>query len=93
MFADDEADRKKKKKTKAALEQVGLSVKSKFGPENADGIKKNNAVSKRVMQPEVPFLVMEKAAKDQKEVHTILTLFSNYSYICHLIVIRSLMVA
>lgn len=68
LMDDDEADRKKKKKTKAAVEQVGLSIKSKFGSENADGIKKNHAVSKRVMQPEGSFLAMEKIAKDQKEV-------------------------
>lgn len=67
-FVDDEADRKKKKKTKAAVDQVGLSIKSKFSSENADGIKKNNAVSKRVMQPEGSFLVMDRIAKDQKEV-------------------------
>ncbi|XP_057812451.1 transcription initiation factor TFIID subunit 1 isoform X2 [Salvia miltiorrhiza] len=67
LMDDEEAERKRKKKTKAAVEQVGLSIKSKFGPENADGIKKNNAVSKRVMQPEGSYLVMEKI-KDQKEI-------------------------
>ncbi|KAL9174486.1 hypothetical protein ABFS82_02G055100 [Erythranthe guttata] len=67
LMDDDEADRKKKKKTRAVVEKEGLPFKSKFGPENADGIKKNNAVSKRIMQPEVSFVLTERITKDQNE--------------------------
>ncbi|KAL0384418.1 UNVERIFIED_CONTAM: Transcription initiation factor TFIID subunit [Sesamum radiatum] len=71
--ADDEADRKKKKKTRAAVEQVGVAYKSKSVPENTDGIKKTNTASKRIVQPEGSFVSMEKITKDQKEVLACLT--------------------
>lgn len=49
---------------------VEKAFKSKSGPENADGIKKSNAVSKRIMQPETFLALTEKFTKDQNEVHT-----------------------
>ncbi|KAL0365199.1 UNVERIFIED_CONTAM: Transcription initiation factor TFIID subunit [Sesamum angustifolium] len=67
LMDDDEADRKKKKKTRAAVEQVGLSYKSKSVPESADGIRKTNAASKRIVQPEGSFVSMEKLIKEEVE--------------------------
>ncbi|KAL6494586.1 hypothetical protein OROGR_031386 [Orobanche gracilis] len=67
LMDDDEADRKRKKRTKM-LEQAGPSFKSKFGPENFDRIKKNNAVVKRILQPEeVSFVFTERVFNDQNE--------------------------
>ncbi|GFP86800.1 transcription initiation factor TFIID subunit 1 [Phtheirospermum japonicum] len=67
LMDDEEADRKKKKKTKG-VEQVGPAFKSKFGPENGDRIKKNNAFVKRVMQPEEgsSFGLTERVTHDLK---------------------------
>ncbi|KAK4491192.1 hypothetical protein RD792_001924 [Penstemon davidsonii] len=67
LMDDEEADRKKNKKTRAVVEQSGLAFKSKFGPENTAGVKKNNAVTKRIMQPESSYLSTESIARDQKE--------------------------
>ncbi|KAL3617303.1 hypothetical protein CASFOL_038848 [Castilleja foliolosa] len=66
LMDDDEADRKKKAK---GVEQVRPAFKSKFGPENGDRIKKNNAIVKRVMQPEEgsSFVLTEGVTHDQGE--------------------------
>lgn len=58
---------------------VEKAFKSKSGPENADGIKKSNAVSKRIMQPETFLALTEKFTKDQNEVHTCSKFKSNLS--------------
>ncbi|KAL8541845.1 hypothetical protein ACS0TY_002914 [Phlomoides rotata] len=68
LMDDDEADRKKKKKTRPVVEPVGLSMMSKFGPETPDGTKKNNTISKRILQPEGSFPIAEKVSKNQTEV-------------------------
>lgn len=68
-FAEEEADQKKKK-TGAVVKQVGLAFKSNFGPENADGINKNNPVTKRTVQrPADSFSSRDNIMNDQKEVH------------------------
>lgn len=51
------------------MEQVGLSMMSKFGPETPDGTKKSNAISKRIVQPERSFPAVEKISKNQTEVY------------------------
>ncbi|KAL6531294.1 Transcription initiation factor TFIID subunit 1 [Orobanche hederae] len=67
-LAEEEADRKNKKKTGGVKKQMGLSFKSKFGSENDDRVKKNSAVAKKIVQPEESFSFRDNSISDQKEV-------------------------
>ncbi|RVX09363.1 Transcription initiation factor TFIID subunit 1 [Vitis vinifera] len=75
--ADDEAERKKKKKTRPVGEEEGLALGSQlnFGFENGQKLKKNSAVVKQLVskvQPDGSYSQKEKAFRDSKEVESFL---------------------
>lgn len=72
-LADDEAERKKKKKTRPVGDEEGLASGShlNFGFENGQKIKKNSAVSKQIIskvQHNGSYTQKERAFRDSKEV-------------------------
>lgn len=77
-FADEEAERKKKKKARALVEQVGRALlpQSKFRSESIEIVKKtSNAFAKQSAQSNGQFLLKDNLARDQKEVPPFSILF------------------
>lgn len=77
-FADEEAERKKKKKARALVEQVGRALvpQSKFFSESIDLVKKaSNAFVRQSAQSDGQFLLKE----NQKEVPLFPLLFIFFS--------------
>lgn len=81
-FADEEAERKKKKKARALVEQVGRALvpQSKFFSESIDLVKKaSNAFVRQSAQSDGQFLLKENLTRDQKEVPLFPLLFIFFS--------------
>lgn len=89
-FADDEAERKKKKKTRNAGDEVGLTLGSRrFGVENAERVKKTNTMVKKIAitaQPDESYGAKEISIREPKKVTKVLMpLF--FSYICSMFLV------
>jgi len=68
-FADEDADRKKKKKEKSVGERVGApEAQPRFVMENTERGKKTSVTTKAVIKPDVLNAFKEDIAGDQSEV-------------------------
>lgn len=74
-FADDEAEWKKKKKTRTAGDEVRLTPGSRFGVENAERVKKTSTVVKKIAstaQPEEYYGAKDSSIREPKKVRQVL---------------------